>query len=191
MEDFCPVTGEPVCRCSADMEPVSIPRHKDALRKLFTDHAVFTKMLIVAFLDSRPEADVTQTRLLRNQREIGVFFGSFLGIEAGVAIGNLFTEHIKLAAEVLATIKSNSNLDPVIKRVFGNVRDVAIALSTLPDSHASYDEVYKEFGRHNEFVVEIAKLHYAGKYKEEIDVYDRYYVHMLHFSNILYKGLIE
>lgn len=191
MDDFCPVIGEPTCHCSGDMNPVLIPRHRDTLRKLFTDHAVYTKMFIVAFLDTRPEANVLQTRLLANQPEIGTYFGVFLGQDNGVAIGDLFTEHIKLAAGVLKALKTGGDVKKAIELVFVNVDKVSTALSELSNGYLSYEKIYGEFGKHNEFVVEIAKLHFNGQFQEEIEAYDEYYSHMLYFSDLLCDGLLH
>jgi len=85
------------------------PTPKETLRKLFTDHAVYARMFINAFLDELPETPFLQTRLLANQPEIGQYLGQFIGQEGGKAVGDLLTKHIKLAANVVGKLKENAD----------------------------------------------------------------------------------
>ena len=188
----CPVTGEPYCKCEhADGVVFLSPNHKDTLRKLFSDHAVYTKMVIVAVLDSRPEADFLTKRLLDNQPEIGDFLGQFIGRESGDAVTNLLTEHIKTAAAIVTKLRDNSrDIQKDIDFLFNNSERVAKALSGLPSSKLDYGIVHKEFDQHNDFVLALAKLHKKAMYEKEITTYDAYYVHMLKFSDMLCDGLI-
>jgi hypothetical protein len=192
MKQRCPITGEPKCKCDKDGNtPYLFPRERDTLRKLFTDHAVFTERFIVTFLDDRPEMEVVKARLLENQPEIGTYLGLYIGKENGNLVGKLLTEHIKGAAGVVDALKKGENLDKSLQIVFDNVEKVAKILSSLSNKLLKYDQVYDEFAHHNKLVVELAKLHKAKDFKKEIETYDAYYTHMLSFSDMLCDGLIH
>jgi hypothetical protein len=190
---LCKVVGTPVCHCSNDdvNDSKLISRPKDALRKLFTDHAVYTKMFLAAFLDSRLEADVLGKRLFANQTEIGQYFGLYLGNDVGTAIDNLLTEHIKGVAVLLAALKFNTQFNEALNMIYNNVNKVAHALSTILGSTLTFEVVQHEFRHHNDMVIELAKLHFGKQYQEEIDTYDEYFVHMMKFSDLLCEGLIH
>lgn len=193
MKSSCPVTGEPKCKCNKERDNnVSLsPRPRDTLRKLFTDHAVFTERFIVSFLDNRPETESIKSRLLSNQPEIGNYLGLYVGADNGVAIGELLTEHIKAVAGVLQALKSKSDTKKSIKVVFDNVEKVAKALSKISNGVLKDSKVYDEFAIHNEYVIKLAKLHQEKNYDKEIKTYDEYYTHMLSFSDMLCDGLIH
>lgn len=193
MKPTCPVTGELKCKCNKEVTSnVSLsPRPRDTLRKLFTDHAVFTERFIVSFLDNRPETEVIKARLLSNQPEIGDYLGAYVGFDNGVEIGRLLTEHIKAAAGVLKDLKNKSDTKKSIEIVFNNVEEVAKALSGISNGALKDSKVYDEFAIHNEYVVKLAKLHQGKNYTNEIKTYDQYYTHMLSFSDMLCDGLIH
>ena len=194
MDDSCPTTGEPICRCNNQHPNHLQPKPKDTLRKLFTDHAVYTHEFIKSYLDNLPETELLKTRLLANQTEIGQYFGMYLGDDVGTTIGSLFTEHIIKAAGLvtaLNTATTTEEVEPYIDELADNVRDVAIDVSKLSDGKLSEEEVGSEFAKHNLYVVQLAALHKNKQYEEEIKTYDEYYTHMLSFSDMLCYGLLK
>ena len=192
--NVCKVIGSPICHCDPYNQYdkyILAPRSKDTMRKLFTDHAVYIKMYLVAFLDDRPEADLLSKRLFENQIEIGVYLGMYLGRDIGTSIGNLFTAHIKAIAQVLVFLKTGRRLDKALESIYRNIDELASALSRIQGSILEYGAVRIEFARHNEFIVEIARFHYESEYSLEIEKYDEFFVHMMKFSDILCDGLIH
>lgn len=188
---YCSLTGEPHCKCLQREESINAIYAKETLRKLFTDHAVYTKMVIAATLDNRPEREALTQRLLENQQEIGEFFGDFVGVEYGKIITNLLTKHIQLAAVVLEKMTKNEDPKVAIEKLLGNAEDVADALVSIPRNRLSLETVLREFIQHNLFVVDIAKTHAEKAWEDEIIIFDAYYTHMLKFSDLLYRGLLE
>ena len=59
-------------------EPVRI-----ALRKLWSDHVIWTRQYIIAAVAGTPDADAAAARLLRNQEDIGDAIVPFYGEAAG------------------------------------------------------------------------------------------------------------
>ena len=55
-------------------EPVRI-----ALRKLWSDHVIWTRQYIVAAVAGTPDADAAAGRLLKNQEDIGAAFVPYYG----------------------------------------------------------------------------------------------------------------
>lgn len=42
---------------------------------------------------------------------------------------------------------------------------------------------------HNKQVVQLAQLHLAKKFRQEVELYDKYYEHILHFADMLASAL--
>jgi hypothetical protein len=187
MHKTCPITGEHRCKCYGENIP-SVPTDPySTLRKLFTDHAVFTSKFIITY--GQPINSFITTRLLENQKDIGMFLGEFVGESNGKLITKLLTEHIKLAANCVKVLFSNKDTAVAVAKLYKNGDDVAKALCSL-SSYLDCERVTREFHHHNELVVNLAILEYKKEYEQEIELYDAYYTHMLLFSDFFYTGFI-
>lgn len=161
------------------------------MRKLFTDHAVYTKFFIESKLHSLPDIDVITTRLLNNQDDIGNFVGKYVGTTRGMQLSTLLRNHILAIADVVDAIKEKNNdkIKSSTIKVFDNSKQVATFLSALNPTKLPLDIVSKLFNEHNQFVIDIATLHDQQKYSDEIKMYDIYYEHMLRFSDLLTSSI--
>ena len=78
----------------------------DAMRQLWEDHIVWTRMVIVSVADDLPDLPTAVDRLLRNQDDIGDAIKPFYGDAAGEELSRLLREHITGAADLLAAAKA-------------------------------------------------------------------------------------
>lgn len=175
---LCLLTGNNVCLCTL----------KEKLRKLFTEHAVYTKFYITSASSNLPDLSFITARLLQNQTDIGNAVKPIIGDENGNKLTQLLKEHILAAANAISTVKLQSGTKDAINKVLANSKLVAEFLSKLSPK-LNYDVVLKEFNQHNQYVIDITILHFEGKYEQEIKMYDAYYNHMLMFSDLLNSAL--
>lgn len=188
----CPVTGEDVCRCGTSKKGTpTLVSPKETLRKLFTDHAVYTKFFIEASLNDLPDTKVITTRLLKNQDDIGKYLGKFVGKEKGSMAASLLRDHILLAAECVEELKENDmkSLNVAIEKLMTNATKVGRFLHSLNPDKLPLEGITREFKQHNKYVLDMAVLHSKGKFKDEIETYDTYYTHMLMISDTLFGAL--
>ena len=82
-------------------EPVRL-----ALRKLWSDHVIWTREYIVAAVAGTPDADAAAGRLLKNQEDIGAAIAGYYGEAAGDRLTELLKEHILIAVDLVAAAKS-------------------------------------------------------------------------------------
>ena len=85
-------------------EPVRV-----ALRKLWSDHVIWTRQYIVAAVDDRPEAGAAAERLLKNQDDIGAAIVPYYGQGAGDQLTKLLKEHIMIAVDLVDAAKKGDN----------------------------------------------------------------------------------
>src|SRR5918994_1705256 len=88
--------------------PVSLARveaHNEAavslkqdMRKLWTDHVVWTRDYIVAALGDQPGAQAAANRLMKNQEDIGNAVAKFYGAAAGQQLNRKRTNDIGVDA---------------------------------------------------------------------------------------------
>src|SRR5215472_11252928 len=79
--------------------------HQD-MRKLWTDHVVWTRDYIVAAVSDQPDAKAAATRLMKNQEDIGTAIAQFYGKAAGDQLTTLLKEHISIAVDIIKAAKA-------------------------------------------------------------------------------------
>lgn len=188
----CPVTGEPNCRCDMSRKTkTSLVSPKETLRKLFTDHVVFTKLFITSSLEDTGDVKAVASRLFENQDDIGEYVGTFVGKGKGKRLAVLLREHITLAAGCVGKLKEGdtAGLHREIERLMKNAEEVSRHIHSLNPDKLPLKLVTEEFKKHNTHVLDIAVSHSKKQYSTEIRQYDMYYNHMLMFSDTLYAAL--
>lgn len=187
----CPITGEKHCKCIDHKEPIDHIDLKSTLRKLFTDHGVYTAFVLKSIIDD-VSPDVFLKRLLVNQKDIGDELKPLIGNTKGNLITKLLTEHIKLAGECIkAAAKHDKQIQKKLNMLFKNSDQVAAALSSINPQKLPYDITQEMFEIHNNFVVDMAMARVAKDYKKEQILYDAYYNELLDMSDHIYLALLD
>ena len=65
---------------------------KLAMRKLWTDHTVWTRDYIIAAVDDKPDATAAASRLMKNQEDIGRAIAGYYGAAAGQQLTTLLKD---------------------------------------------------------------------------------------------------
>lgn len=162
------------------------------MRKLWTDHAIFTKQLIVDLLDNLPSIDYTIDRLLRSQEQTGNCFRPFFGDVAADNLVALLKEHVTIAIDLLNSIKIKNTADVVIleDQWATNAENTSMLLGTI-NQYYSVEELCDVF---NTCLI-LTKYQFIarmdGDYNAEIMYFDMGLNHILRTSDYLTNGLIE
>jgi len=190
---FCVVTGEKACKCDRDNTyPGIIVTEQSTMRKLWTDHAVYTKFAIdaiIGYADGNALVDALVPRLMTNQEEIGEEVAKYVGDELGHQLAELLKTHIKLAAGVMMAVKGGTQQQAklAVAELLDNSDQVADYIACFTNCDDEF--LRSEFRRHNMYVLEMTLLRYLGHHIKEYQKYDSYYSHMIMFSDIIYSGI--
>src|SRR5688572_23585521 len=76
------------------------------MRKLWENHVVWTRMVIVSAIAGSPDLDAATQRLLSNQDDIGDAIVPYFGASAGATLAELLRDHIVIAAVILGAAKA-------------------------------------------------------------------------------------
>src|SRR5439155_11444013 len=79
---------------------------KQDMRKLWTDHVVWTRDYIVAAVGDQPEAQAAAGRLMKNQEDLGNAVAAFYGAPAGQQLTTLLKQHISIAVDLIKAAKA-------------------------------------------------------------------------------------
>lgn len=192
MNEYCPITGESQCKCLKSRHPFKAIQVdlKSAMRKLFTDHGVYTKFVIDAIVSHTTDLDVLLDRLMLNQENIGNQLKPIIGSSNAIMLTTLLKKHISLAGEV---IKDAVNNDPVLKEVidllFENSVRVAGFLTSLNPEKLPFEVTKDMFDRHNQFIIDITIARIHGNHAAEYKKFDSYYVELLELSDMIVNAL--
>jgi hypothetical protein len=175
----------------AQTSPAAVSLKQD-MRKLWTDHVVWTRDYVVAALADAPDAEASAARLMKNQEEIGAAIGGFYGAAAGAEATRLLKEHISIAVDVVKAAKAGDKpaLDAANGRWQQNGDAIADFLAkanpNLP--RATVASMMKEHLSTTTAEV-VARLNkdWAG----DVRAYDQVYAHILRMSDAIADGIVK
>lgn len=191
-KQYCSVTGERNCKCLYQKEKISALKVdlKSVLRKLFTDHGVYTAFVLKSIVDCTNDTQVFLNRLLINQKDIGDQLKPIVGESAGNKVTTVLTNHIKLAGDVItAATTGDKTLNNKIALLFNNSDQVAATLTSLNPDKLPYEITQEAFHIHNQFVIDMTLARLSGDFLQEQRLYDAYYNELLQMSDLIFDAL--
>ena len=164
----------------------------DAMRKLWEDHVTWTRLAIVSFAADLPDLSATETRLLRNQTDIGNAVKPFYGRAAGNRLTTLLKEHILGAVALLQAAKSGDQA--LIKQRsdewYANAKQIADFLHRANPRHWSRHDLRKMMQTHLDQTLAEATHRLQGNFPADIRDYERINRHILEMADTLSAGII-
>jgi hypothetical protein len=163
-----------------------------AMDKLWEDHIVWTRMVIVDFAANLPDLKVAEARLLRNQADIGNAIKPYYGNAAGTKLTQLLRTHILDAVPVLVAAKAGDKpkLNAALKAWYANAHQIAVFLSKAnPDSWSlpMMDSMMKE---HLQLTTAEAVARLEGHWSADVAAYDRVHREILQMADMLSSGIV-
>jgi hypothetical protein len=195
MSGFCSVTGNTPCHCPKKNAVTSIGSallvdFKAALRKIFTDHGVYTLWLILESLPSQtPFSDVVTKRLLQNPKDISNLLVNIIGKDAAFLVQQLFTEHLILASKTFEPAKNGDQvtLNNILDKLYSNGDKIGEALASLNPVKLPIQYAKQLMRVHNEQVVQMVVKRLSNDISI-VELYDHYYKHLLMMSDAIYEA---
>ena len=175
---------------------VAIVRDGDALRqsmrRLWTDHVVWTRAYIVAAVANDPSASAAATRLMKNQEDIGRAVATYYGDAAGNRLTALLKDHINIAVDLVAAAKASDNakLGDADRRWKANAGEIATFLSGAnPNWPRETLRVMLE--EHLRVTTEEAKARLEKRWTDDVRTFDAILDQALHMADALSDGILK
>lgn len=165
---------------------------KQDMRKLWTDHVVWTRDYIVAAVGDQPNAQASANRLLKNQEDIGNAVAMYYGKDAGATLTTLLKEHITIAVDLIKAAKAGDKAaqGQADKKWQQNATDIADFLSKANPNwpRATLVDLMKMHlsTTTNEVVARLNK-----NWDEDVRAFDEVYSHILKMSDALAEGIVK
>jgi hypothetical protein len=165
---------------------------KQDMRKLWTDHVVWTRGYIIAAVGDQPDAQAAANRLMKNQDDIGQAVAKFYGAAAGQQLTTLLKEHISIAVDLIKAAKAGdkSAQQQADARWQTNATQIADFLSKANPNWPRATLVDLMKGHLSTTTAEVvARLN--KNWDEDARAFDAVYDHILKMSDALADGIVK
>jgi hypothetical protein len=163
-----------------------------ALRRLWSDHVIWTRDYIVAAIADAPGAPAVAGRLLANQEHIGRAIVPFYGEQAGEALTGLLKEHIMVAVDLIEAAKASDQekFADADRRWDQNARDITSFLSSANPNWPEHD-VLDLLSQHLKLTKDEATARLHQRWEDDIEAFDQIFTEILTVADVLYTGIVK
>ena len=171
---------------------VSPAEFRTQMRQLWVDHVVWTRMVIVAFAAGSPDLKAAETRLLRNQVDIGNAIKPYYGAAAGSTLTALLRRHILEAVPVLAAAKAGdaTKLAAAQKAWYANGNVIARFLSSANPKSWPPADTQMMMKMHLDLTTAEAVARLKGQWAADVRAYDRVQAEIMQMADALASGIV-
>lgn len=163
-----------------------------SMRKLWEDHIVYTRNFIISAIANLADIDAITQRLLKNQDDIGNATKPYYGSKFGNKLSQLLKIHILIAGYVVedAIAKDTQKFNEDYVKWQNNANDIAKFLSEN-NPNWSEEELKDMLYTHLKLTTGEVSSRLQENWQADINFYDKNHDHMLMFSDMLTKGIIN
>ena len=165
---------------------------KQDMRKLWTDHVVWTRDYIIAAVGDQPDAKAAADRLLKNQEDIGNAVAKFYGAPAGTQLTTLLKEHITIAVDLIKAAKAGDKAaqQKADSRWQENAVQIADFLSKANPNWPK-DTLVDMMKKHLSTTTDEVVARLNKNWDADVRAFDAVYDHILHMADALSDGIVK
>ena len=165
---------------------------KQDMRKLWTDHVVWTRDYIIAAVGDQPDANAAANRLMKNQEDIGNAVAAFYGAAAGQQLTTLLKEHITIAVDLIKAAKASDKAgqQQADSRWQQNAVHIAEFLSKA-NPHWPKDALTDLMKKHLSTTTTEVVARLSKDWEADVRAFDEVYAHILHMADALSEGIVK
>jgi hypothetical protein len=165
---------------------------KQDMRKLWTDHVVWTRDYIVAAIADQPDAKAAANRLMKNQEDIGNAVAKFYGAPAGQQLTTLLKDHITIAVDLIKAAKAGDKAaqQQADSRWQQNAVQIADFLSKANPNWPK-DTLVDMMKKHLSTTTDEVVARLNKNWDADVRAFDAVYDHILHMADALSDGIVK
>ena len=165
---------------------------KQDMRKLWTDHVVWTRDYIVAATQNQPDAPAALNRLMKNQDDIGNAVAKFYGAAAGRQLTTLLKDHIAIAGDIVKAAMGGDKTGQ--KAADDKWHQNAIQISDfLSKANPNWPRatLLEMMNTHLSTTAAELGARLSKDWEGDVKAFDAVYDHILHMADALSDGIIR
>jgi hypothetical protein len=165
---------------------------KNDMRKLWTDHVVWTRDYIIAATTRQPDATAALNRLMKNQEDIGNAVAKYYGAAAGQQLTKLLKDHIAIAGDIVkaAMAGDKAGQQAADKRWHENAGQIADFLSKA-NPHWPRATLVDLMNMHLSTTATELTARLNKDWDGDVKAFDAVYGHILMMSDALTDGIVK
>src|SRR6266540_1706153 len=162
-----------------------------AMRKLWADHVVYTRLYVIAAVNGTDDAQSTAARLLKNQEDIGNAIVPYYGTPAGQKLTDLLKQHILIAVDLVGAAKANdqAKFQDADRRWHQNAADLATFLSGA-NPNWPRQAVLDMLDQHLSLTIKEAVDRLQKNYADDVPNFDAIFNQAMMMADTLTNGII-
>lgn len=182
------ISGQPISMDVSKTEQI-LSNH---MRLLWEQHVYWTLLFIQGATFDLPNAELITNRLLRNPKDFEKILIPIYGEAIAAEFFKLFTEHLTIAAELVAAAKAGNNAAATNaeKRWYENADQIAVFLSDI-NPYWSAQEWQKMLYDHLAMTKNEAVYYLTQKYAESIKEFDNIEKQALAMADMMTQGIVK
>lgn len=149
-------------------------------------------MLLISIAENLKDLEATQTRLLRNPRDIANVFRTYYGANVANQIEKLLTEHLAIGKNLIVALKNNNQKEAMElnKKWYQNADDMAETFSRINPFYPK-EEIRKMLYEHLKLTTDEVNARLKGDYVADIKAYDMAQKEILIMSKFFVNGIVK
>lgn len=165
---------------------------KQDMRKVWTDHVVWTRGYIVAAVADQPDAQAAANRLMKNQEDIGQAVAAYYGSAAGQQLTSLLKEHISIAVDLIKAAKAGDKAaqQQADAKWHQNATQIADFLGKA-NPHWPRPALVDMMNKHLSTTTDEVVARLTKNWDADAQAFDAVYAHILHMSDALADGIVK
>jgi hypothetical protein len=165
---------------------------KEGMRRLWTDHVVWTREYINAAVAGSPSATAVAGRLMKNQEDIGRAIEPYYGNAASTKLTNLLKQHISIAVDLVAAAKAgdNAKVADADRRWHDNANEIATFLASA-NPNWPQQTLRTMLDEHLRLTTQEATTRIQQNWSANAAVFDQILDQAIHMADMLTDGIVK
>jgi hypothetical protein len=162
------------------------------MRKLWSDHVIWTREYIVAYEDGSPGAAQAEDRLLKNQEDLGNAIVPYFGKAAGDNLTALLKQHIFISIDLIDAAKSGnqSKYNETNASWYENADELAAFLNSI-NPNWNKQNMVTMLDDHLSLTTREVFSHLNKDYVGDVKSFDMVYDEIMSMSDALSAGIVK
>jgi len=165
---------------------------KTNMRKLWADHAIWTRQYAVSALDNAPDMMAAKDRLLKTPDNIGNSFVPYYGDGTGRKLAELLRKHVLIGVDLIEFAKAGDqkNFETQDSKWTVNADEIARFLSQT-NPHWAKDDMFDLLHQHLTLTKKQVEARLYKRWKDAVAAYDDFFTEIYTVADPISQGLME
>lgn len=164
----------------------------EKMNLVWEQHIMWTRMLLISIAENLKDLQATETRLLRNPKDIANVFMPYYGNNVANEIQKLLTEHLAIGKDLIVALKNKNQEQANLLNTkwYKNADDMAEVFSNINPFYQK-EEIRRMLYEHLRLTTEEVNARLRGDYVADINAYDMVQKEILKMSQFFVDGIVR